>query len=183
MKIIFHHPGPFMKKIVSIVLVFVFFYSFIGFYLNFEIEQCRIKEEIKEKIIGNADERELTLLKISTRDQGRIKWTEEGKEFRYEGEMFDVVKVKTGTDTTCYYCFCDSKENKLLSHLDKLVKQQSDRSPSRTMQKKLVINLYFQQDFLSQIIHESPVRYLTIISDYHFADPEILTPPPQHLQS
>jgi len=38
-----------MKKILSIFLVSVFFYNIIGFYLNFAMEQFRIKEEVKEK--------------------------------------------------------------------------------------------------------------------------------------
>ncbi len=172
-----------MKKFLSISLVFLFLYSTVGFYLNFTLEQCRIKEEIKEKILGNTDEHELVLLKISSFDQYKVQWTEEGKEFRYEGEMFDLTKIKRGTDTTFYYCFCDSRETKLLSHLDKLVKEQSDRSPSRSIQKKLVFNFYFQQDFLSLFIQESPVRYLTILSAYNFVNPDILTPPPQDLQS
>ena len=80
-----------------------------GFYLSFQIEQIRIKEEIKEKIISNLPENELVLIKIPSSDGKKITWVEDGKEFRYESNMFDVVKIKKGIDTTYYYCFCDVK--------------------------------------------------------------------------
>ncbi len=168
-----------MKKILSILLVSVFFYNIIGFYLNYSMEQFRIKEEVKEKIISSLPESELTILKISSSDKGKISWLDEGKEFRYKGEMFDLVKTKQGTDTTCYYCFCDSRENKLLSSLDKLVREQSDRSQSRSVHKNQVINYFFQETSFTQFNHESSVQYPTYVSGHQFIDTDVLTPPPR----
>ena len=170
-----------MKKSFSIALLLVFFYGIIGFYLNFEIEQCRIKEEIKEKIINNLPDNELTILKVTACENERIEWTEQGKEFRYKGEMFDLVKVKQVNGITIYYCFCDSKENKLLSCLDKLVKEQCDHSQSRSVQKKQVINYYFQEGVFSQSLPVSPVHYFPYTSAYKYICPEVITPPPRDL--
>jgi hypothetical protein len=172
-----------MKKSFSIALLLVFFYGIIGFYLNFQIEQCRIKEEIKEKIINNLPENKLTILKISTCENDKIEWIEQGKEFRYKGEMFDLVKIKQEKGTTIYYCFCDSKESKLLLSLDKLVKDQCDHSQSRSVQKKQVINYYFQEGLFSQPLTASPVHYFPYTSAYNYICPEVITPPPRKAQA
>ena len=167
-----------MKRILSILLVFVFFYSIIGFYLNFEIKQFRIKKEIKENLIVSLPENELTLLKISSTDNVKIKWMEEGKEFRYMGNMFDVVKIVNRRDSTYFYCYSDSKESKLISHLDKLVKEQAGHSQSRSFQKKQVINLLVHEVLFTQCLPESPYNYYTFTSGYKFIYTDVLTPPP-----
>ena len=168
-----------MKKILSILLVFVFFYSIMGFYLNFQIEQFRIKEEVKEKIISNMPDKELTLIKITSRENDQIIWMEEGREFKYEGNMFDVVKIKKNKDTTYYYCVSDVKESKLLVHLDKLVKEQTDNSQSRTNQKKQEINYLLHEILFTQCLTGTPVLYFNYPSAYKSIDSDILSPPPR----
>lgn len=170
-----------MKKLLSISLVLVFFYSFIGFYLNFAIEQCVIKEQVKEKIISNLPENELTIIKISLRDQGKITWMEEGKEFSLEGILYDVVKIKKEKDSIYYYCFCDVKESKLIANLDKLVKDQTDHSKSRTSLNKQQINVFFHEILLSRELTESPVHYFNFTSGYNFVYSDVLSPPPRIL--
>jgi predicted P-loop ATPase/GTPase len=150
-----------------------------GFYLNFEIEQYRIKEEIKFEIINNLPENELTLVKISSGDNEKITWMDEGREFRYEGNMFDVVKSKKATDTTYYYCFNDIKESKLMARLDKLVKEQTDNSQSRTNQKKQEINYFFYEILSTQSLTEKPFFYFNYPRRYKSIDTDILSPPPR----
>ena len=77
----------------------------IGFYVDFRIEQCLIKEEIKEKLIRSLSDNELTLLKITPDNKNKIKWTEEGEEFRYGDDMYDVARTKSINGTIYYYCF------------------------------------------------------------------------------
>lgn len=168
-----------MKKIFSLTLIFILFYSIIGFYLNFEIEKSQIKEEIKEKIIQHLPEKLLTLIKISSGDKERITWTEEGKEFRYHKNMFDVVKIKTKGDTTYYYCFNDEKESKLFVNLDKLVKEQTDNSQSRTNQKKQDITYFFHELSYTQCLTEIPFLYFNYPSRYKSIYTDVISPPPR----
>ena len=168
-----------MKKILSFALIFAIFYSLTGFYLVFEIDQCLIKEEIKEKLINNLPEKELTLIKISSAESTKIDWTEEGREFRYEGQMFDVVKIKTGSDTTYYYCFSDEKESKLFSNLNNLVKGQTDNAQSRTNQKKQEITYFIRELSFIQSLTETPVLYFDYPSFYKSICIYVLSPPPK----
>jgi actin-related protein len=150
-----------------------------GFYLNFEIEQFRIKEEIKDKIINNLPEKDLTLVKISSRDKEKITWTEDSKEFRYNGNMFDVVNIKIKSDTTCYYCFNDEKESQLFTNLDKLVKEQTDNSRSRTCEKKQDITYFFHEFSFRQCLTGTLVLYLDYLSTYKSISTDVLSPPPR----
>jgi len=158
----------------------VLFYSVLGYYLNFKIEQFWIKEEIEQRIIKHLPEKDLTLIKISSANSEKIHWTEESSEFRFDGEMYDVVKTKSANDTTYYYCFNDEKESKLMSCVDKLVKEQTTgNSKSKNVQKKQVINYFFQQVLLSQFINEKSICYLDFSSFYKPFTKEVLSPPPQ----
>ena len=167
-----------MKKIFSIALVLVFFYSFIGFYLNFAIEQYVIKEQVKEKIIRNLPDNELTIIRISSHVNGKITWIEDGKEFRLEGNLYDVVKIKEEKGSISYYCFCDVKESKLLANLDNLVKDQSDHSKSKTNLNKQHINVFFQQILPSFGLTESTIHYCNYTSIYKLIYTETQSPPP-----
>jgi hypothetical protein len=168
-----------MKKLLSILLIFVFGYSILGFYLNFAIEQAGIKEEIREKIISKLPEAELVVIKIPTAEQEKIRWLEEGKEFIFGGDLYDVARIKKGSDTIFYFCLCDVKESRLLTNLDKLVKDQSDRSQSRSLQKKPQVNLFFTKALLLRCRNEAPVNYYTYPSFYYFHFCEVLFPPPR----
>ena len=170
-----------MKKILSILLVFVFFYSFVGYYLNFAIEQCGIKEEVKEKIIHHLPDKYLTIIKVSSKDRKKITWTEEGNEFRFGGDLYDVVKTRQENGITYYSCFCDVKENQLIANLDKLVKDQTDHSKSRTIQKRLQINLFFHDGMLSKSLNNAPVDYFSYTPGYKLIYTDVLSPPPRLL--
>jgi hypothetical protein len=168
-----------MKKCLAILLIFAFFYSFIGLYLNFEVARFSIKEEIKEKIIHNLPESELSLIKIPSGTHEKIIWMEEGREFKYQGNMFDVVRICKKADTTYYSCFSDVKESKLLANLDKLVKEQTDNSRSKTNQKKQEITYFFQKPLSTQSLTEITVSYFHFSSRYKSINTDVLSPPPR----
>lgn len=168
-----------MKKIISFLLIFIFLYGIIGFYLNFEIEQFHIKGEIKEKIIHNLPDNKLILITISSADKEKITWTEFDKEFRFKNNMYDVVRIKIKGNTTYYYCFNDEKERNLFVNLDKLVKDQTDNSQSRTIQKKQDITYYFHDTLLLHCPSEKSVYYFASTSQFISICSEVLSPPPK----
>jgi hypothetical protein len=167
-----------MKKTLSILLLIVFTYSFMGTWLNFAIEQYRIKEEIKEKIISRLPENELTLIKITSQDKEKIRWTDEGKEFNYAGSMFDIVKVKVKKNITYYYCFNDAKETDLFANLDQLVKDQKDNSKSKQNEKK-EITYFTPEILLTQQLTARPVHYFCFSTGYKSFVRDVLSPPPR----
>lgn len=168
-----------MKKVISIVIILVLFYSMVGYYIDFKIEQFQLKESIKERLIKKLPDNELTLLKISHEKLNRLNWTEEGREFRYEGNMYDVVKIKIVGDTAYYYCFNDEKENKLITSVDKLIKEQTHNTKSKNSNKKPVINYFFNKSILSFAANETIFHYFDYSPIYTSLKPDILSPPPK----
>ena len=160
-------------------MTFVLLYSIVGFYLDFTIEQLIIRSEIKEKIINNLPENELSLIKISTKGKDNIRWTEESKEFKFNGNMYDIVKCKTIHDTTYYYCFNDDVESKLLLNLDKLVKEQSNNSKSNSITKKQVITFFILPQSFAQNLEGNPLQYYYHSIDYSSVVKDVLSPPPR----
>jgi hypothetical protein len=169
-----------MKKSLSFLLIFVFIYGITGVYLNFEIEQNRIKEEVKASFLKTLKINQLILIKITSQNNSKIRWTEEGHEFRYEGDLYDVVRIKNAGDTTFFYCFNDEKENNLFSNLDKLVKDQTDHSKSKTQIKKAGSNYFFHEVNQKTILPERVVYFLQFRSNYTLVYPPVLTPPPRN---
>jgi hypothetical protein len=168
-----------MKKFLSILLVFAFSYSFIGYYLNFEIEQYLVKEEVKENILNHLPVNQLILIKISSGNHESITWTELGKEFRFSGTMYDVIKSKVVNDTSYFYCYNDTKESKLLANLDKLVKDQANNSKSKSNQKKQEIIFFYQIELFSQNLSEKPVQYFIHSVGFASILTDVLSPPPK----
>ena len=168
-----------MKKLLSIILIFVFIYSIMGFFLNFEVEQFRIKAEVKAKILNNLPEKELTLIKISSRENKKLTWMEDDKEIMYNGNMFDIVRIQKFKDTTYYYCFNDEMERNILCNLDKLVKDQTENSKSRTSQKKQEINYFYHEALFSYSLTETPIVYFFPSTGNYSIIHEVLSPPPR----
>jgi hypothetical protein len=61
----------------------------------------------------------------------KVEWKEEGKEFRYKDEMYDVIKTVVHKDSVTYFCLQDKDEKTLMTNFDRLVKNNVDNSGSK----------------------------------------------------
>jgi hypothetical protein len=168
-----------MRKILSILMIFIFSYSVIGFYLSFEIEHNQIHKEVQSRIIKSLPESQLAVIKIPFSDKKKIRWKEYGKEFNYEGNMYDVVRSEIRTDTTYYWCFSDEKETKLLVHFDQLIKDQTDHSRSKQIQKKQEVNYFLKEVSSGSFLTEKPMLFCNFSSFYKSIVIDVLSPPPR----
>lgn len=170
----------FMKRILPASLIVILFYNMMGFYLNYTLEQHSIRHAIKHRLKENIPISQLTLITISERNCKQIRWVEKNKEFWYDGNMYDVVKIKKKINATCYYCINDTREKKLMVNLDKLVREQTSDSRSTTIQKKPV-NDYLLPIGVSLFFNMTIIRYCEYSPALQSIDKEILTPPPRPL--
>jgi hypothetical protein len=173
-----------MKNRLAIFLLIIFCTDITGYYLVFSFRQIINKQNIKYSIRQNLPN-ELLALIISTPSTAKeLHWKEKG-EFRYHGNMFDVVRkeIKSG-DTIFYYCIEDKKETKLISNLDEFVKR------SRETQKEDSSRLHTYLTFHSTIFFRPVIEfyccfkaieqtYNYILSRYQTFIPDILNPPPE----
>jgi hypothetical protein len=148
-----------LKKIVAISLLLVIFINQLGYYFLHSLQQYQVRKEIKHALLANIPESELEV--ISSNNQ--LDWEEDGKEFYYQGRMYDVVSMKVLHGKTFYYCINDTKEKQLLDHLVKVVK--SSREDSKRTSGKNVIKYMVTDSELPN--NEIPVVYF--ISKPQFA--------------
>lgn len=106
-----------------------------GEYLVFRIIRSDIRESIKEKIESSVPKEELVLIKISSTNPPKdFQFIEAGREFRYQGAMYDIVYQEVKGDTVYYQCIHDIRETKLYADLDQQI--QNEYSTNPTHEKK-----------------------------------------------
>jgi len=134
-----------LKRLVASLMVLVLFFGTAGYFFVFKAEQMGIRHAIKEELKRSIPRSQLHEIVLSVDEQEELEWEEEGKEFRYEGRMYDVVSVSSKGGKTHYYCIGDDEETTLFAKLGKQVKQQQDtrqNSPAKTFAK-----VFFSLDY------------------------------------
>lgn len=81
------------------------------------------------------NEKRLETIRIHKSEIGNIFFKDDGNEFLYNGEMYDVKSKSVCGDYLVFYCIKDSKEKQLLSGLDKHVKYNYDSKSSSEKKK------------------------------------------------
>jgi len=100
-----------------------------GVYMLFKYEQTLVRKEMKRRIKFGIPENERLLFSIPN-------WMEETPnkdfkrihkgEFRYKGEMYDILYAKKDADTTHYIVIHDPKETNLFAKLDEHLNKYND---------------------------------------------------------
>lgn len=101
---------------ISILLIFVFTFNIGGSLLVYGALRFKIKSEIKKQIENGIDTTELNSIEINSETNCKIQWVEDNKEFKYNGEMYDVVSVKVSGGKKYLQCINDKKENNLIAN-------------------------------------------------------------------
>lgn len=165
-----------MRKWILILLTSIFLFNTGGYFVWFSVLKLNIHKEIRHEIEKGLKEKELSLIIVSNSNKADICWTKPDKEFKYKGEMYDVVKVKIKNQKRYYYCINDSKENRLIAHFDK--SQHAKKSIEKIVNR--THNLYFPLQFsLSTNRCTSDFRYLTMDVFYASTIVDTLSPPPK----
>ena len=121
-----------MRNAISTALLLLMLFRTAGHLFVFEAQQYKIRQEIKRQIKAGVPKEELVLLKIAEFDPAFQSL--HAREFRYLGQMYDVVRQEAHGDTTWYYCLSDEQETQLFANLDKSVKRDMSQNPERQQQ-------------------------------------------------
>jgi hypothetical protein len=149
-----------VKTLLSLTLLFALLLKMGGFYAILSFEREEIREKVERKIINSLNKSELICIVADSENQSKIEWERPEKEFRFESNLYDVVYSENRLGVTYYYCLSDIDETKLEAKIDKLLENQTEKSPFGN-QSKLIIN------FLSEplIAHNNPTFHFN-----HFID-------------
>jgi hypothetical protein len=172
-----------LKKLASILFLALVLVQSSGYIAFFKMQEFYLKNQIKSKIKQGIPESELIKFTINTEIENDIEWIH-SKEFRYKGEMYDVIRKSEDSGSTIYYVIHDPKETGLFVNLEKFVAQEKQNDP---LQKRIlldidrILKLIYIQEYISDnlIIKISKIKifdhYLDLINSYY--KPE--TPPPK----
>lgn len=119
-------------------------------YYGYRFQQ--IKKEIKRQLKQGIPEHELVLLgipaELEKEPNARFQRIH-AREFRYLGQMYDIVRQESRDDTTWYWCIHDFKESALFAELDGLAGRLREGDlPSRENRSRLL--RYFQTLFFTE---------------------------------
>lgn len=156
----------FSLKVVSIVMVLCMIYGSMGCFVTFKILQYKIRKEVKRQIKFSIPENQLVNLYIpkSVEFGGDESFVRIHKgEFRYKGQMYDIIRYQDLGDTTLYTCFHDVKESGLFDKLDKMVRENSPNNPLQHSLQRLsstISILYFEKHIFEIQLFASDVKFL-----------------------
>lgn len=179
----------FLKRTVAYLFLVIFSYASLGYYLTFVIQQYHTRKDIKRMIKQGVPKEQLVKLAfdISTDEYKELEWKKKD-EFRYNGQMYDVVYKYTDENGIIHYeCISDTQEEKLFANLESLVEnsmmdttgQDSSKSSSGKTAKKIskdYFNKYYSfipdESIAGTVFFQQPhLLYIDVFQD-------VLTPPP-----
>lgn len=174
-----------MKKPAALFLLSIFLFNTVGFFFVFKIEQSIVKSEVQLKIKSGFDPSELEAVTINKNNLAAVQWLKPGKEMRYHGQLYDIVKSTETSSTITFYCIDDTKEKALFSKLEDhinihVVPTNPLKSNSSKKLIDTVIKLYFSNQISFSVFQtESNINYFISNLIYTPALLEITSPPPE----
>lgn len=126
-----------MRKVLSIVFLFVFLFNIIGYYPLFLLRQQHIRSEIASIIENNLTSGKLVRFIFSDEELAGLSWIKEN-EFRYKDEMYDIVFTKPAENGKSHlYCISDTKEKSLLTNLRSHISRETENGNSPQGKKQI----------------------------------------------
>jgi hypothetical protein len=107
-----------VKKVLSIMVLFILLVNVAGFYAYYVVQLNRIHKEVREALILRPDN-EFEILVLSN-DAYQKSIVEEG-EIRVNNKMYDVARITNLRDSVKVYALHDGKEEDLQSLLNEIV--------------------------------------------------------------
>ncbi len=89
-----------------------------GYFIYHSVYKQQIQSEVKSLLKNTVPAKQLERIFIAYQQEDQLFWTKKDKEFRYQGQMYDIVHTLVQGDGTLYLCIHDFKESKLFAHLD-----------------------------------------------------------------
>lgn len=171
-----------MKRSIIILLFLPVLYTQLGYFGQFTWRQWQLKEAAREARLRALPDAEFVRIDQAGIDAAGT-WEERGKECRYHGHMYDVMRSRTIGGTTWLFCLDDENEERLDRQSDRVIRCNQDQPDKRTGHA-LSLSI---GDLICERPHWSLAAPDRILRQYAYADgqtlparyPEIAGPPPK----
>lgn len=173
-----------MRRLLLLFLLFVFTFNSVGCYFVFRILQEQIRSEVKNQLKQQIQENKLHLITIKETEAWKLDWEREGKEFRYKGMMYDVVRTEKQEGAVSYHCISDVEESHLFAMLDLLVQEHLAHSKKNNTAKKLLKN-FLDKLFIDKYSIEIKLLQAVTLTILPFKESlqslalDVIAPPPK----
>lgn len=174
-----------LRNISSFILTALILVNLFGFYTIFLFKQADIKQEMAENISNAISTERSEVLSFEKDAYSKLLFTDNGKEFRFNGKLFDVVSIKNAGNNFEITVEYDSKETALIEGFRNMLGQQQDKDQNSSPIKNIIS--HFQQDCVVRTEHKYVLNN-TVLMQYCMVNrcfPSLLfsadkpTPPPQ----
>ena len=172
-----------MRKFLAISILAVLFLNIFGFYIAFMVNQREVKEEMMERAEKEGPEH-LRLFSLSREEYSQLKWTQKGREFSYNGRVFDVSRIEFSGQFVKLYVEDDVVENQLIDDFVSQVHKKQQNEHTNSPIKSLLNSLFSEFTISSSVYSHYPSKftltpnshkdtlYHSFISDSHSPPPD-----------
>lgn len=170
-----------VKRIASALLLALFLFNCIGYYAIFFTIQSENKAQMK-KMVRNG--KYLETIRIHKSELKNIVFKDHGKEFIWNGEMYDIKNMKNEGDHVVFLCINDKTEKMLIAGLKEQIRNNggTDSYPNQKNShsaKNPVKDLFYNTE--AALIEKSvAVIYpAALLRPYTCLPPALNLPPPE----
>lgn len=178
-------PRLVMQKKYAILLLGCFVLPLIATYAWLRYERKCVKRQVKQEIFSKIDLKDCSRFEFTLENEKHLEW-EHSAEFTYKGQKYDVIlKKKTASGTTIYYCWKDVKESAVEKKIAFLVNRALGGNPGKDKQHKSVTHLAkdLPEETFSYTFHSNISEAVRKGGSYRLKlsglDPITLSPPPE----
>ena len=171
-----------MRKTSTISILAILFYTQMGYYGQFVIQQLALKEEAREAWIAALPDQSFFRVRLADVNAAGH-WEEEGKECWYRNHLYDVIRRKVDSNTVWLYCMDDEREARLIKQSGEMTHSNYDH-PDKGANHSLSLRI---GDWLAETISIQVARPLVPVNHQYGYRPrsllvgyaEIVGPPPK----
>lgn len=137
------------KQILSIALLLTLMLPIAGTLGWMGLQKWQVKKEVKQRMLAGIDRQELVQIRLPLAEANTLLEWEDDAEFRFQGEMYDVVDAYREGDHMVYWCWPDREETLLYRQLEDLTARALRNDPLRDKSRGQVISfmktLFFEK--------------------------------------
>lgn len=167
-----------MRKLFAIFLLCCLLFLTAGYHLLYYVRLAEAKKEMKKQLLQSPSAA-IVEFSFTEKQMASLEW-EEAKEFRFGGEMYDVVRMTKQNGKTVIHCVSDKTETALLNAYLKTQKRSAENSSANTILKLITAN-YLPSSVAWLPSPEGEKQQTAAWFSLFLPDTErtLLTPPPQ----
>ncbi len=145
------------------------------------LERSAIRARMNEKVKEVIPESLLVQFTFTSEYENKyVQWEKEGKEFKYKGDMYDIVRMSGHRNSVTYTCLRDKDEKKLIADFQNLLKKNlENEGKTKNNQPNELSKYNFSVSTIVQPEYKLAEFSITDPDFYKSLNIEIISPPPK----